>query len=115
MDAYSETNEMFNMKRVCNSRYGVKVSQETLNKMSIATKKFMTPDRIARQLKNITSKEAVAKMGISKQKMVECTTLNTIFDSASNAAENLGIHVSTISKACLGKLKTAHGLTFEYI
>lgn len=59
--------------------------------------------------------EVIARIAAKKCRPVECITLATVFDSLSEAAELTGIHVSTISKACLGKIRTAHGLQFKFI
>lgn len=59
--------------------------------------------------------EVLRCIAAKKSKAVECTTLAATFDSASDAADATGLHVSTISKACLGKLKTAGGLHFLYV
>lgn len=61
------------------------------------------------------TQETVARVAAMKRKKVECTSLAVAFDSASDAAEATGIHVSTISKVCLGRRPTAHGLHFQYV
>jgi len=63
----------------------------------------------------VYDREILGRMAQAKKKPVECHQLNTIFDSVSGAAESLGMHTSTVSKACLGKLRTAHGLTFSFV
>ncbi len=59
--------------------------------------------------------EVIDRMRETKKKKVECTTLNTIFDSISEAATNLGFSISGISKVCLGKRKKIYGLEFNFI
>jgi group I intron endonuclease len=61
------------------------------------------------------TEEVLRRIAAKKNKAVECITLAATFDSASEAADATGLHVSTISKACLGKLKTAGGLQFRYV
>lgn len=59
--------------------------------------------------------EVIDKMREKKNKKVECTTLNTVFDSVSEAANNLGFSISGISKVCLGERKKIYGLEFNFI
>lgn len=61
------------------------------------------------------SPDIVKRIAAKKCKAVECTTLNATFDSMSDAAGSMGIHVSTISKVCLGKRASAHGLNFQFV
>lgn len=59
--------------------------------------------------------EAVRKQVAAKRcKMVECTTLNTIFDSVIEAGEMTGVHYSQVSKVCRGERKRANGLEFIF-
>lgn len=51
----------------------------------------------------------------AKNKKVFCKELNKIFDSLSNAAKELGIDKSNLSKACSGKQKTCGGYHWEYV
>lgn len=48
-------------------------------------------------------------------KIVSCDTLGIIFNSASEAANKLGIGVSRISEVCLNKKLHYEGLIFRYI
>lgn len=52
---------------------------------------------------------------IKKRKAVECTSLNTVFDSVLEASEATGVYFSNISEVCRGKRKSAGGLLFRFI
>lgn len=75
----------------------------------------MTEKRKQTQLQKLHSPEARAKSAKTRQKPVECVSLNAVFDSLLEAAKMTGIHFSNISMACLGKRKTAGGMLFRYI
>lgn len=51
----------------------------------------------------------------NKSKKVRCDTLAIIFGSASEAARELGMQQSSISKVCRGELLHKNGLVFNYI
>lgn len=59
--------------------------------------------------------EVLRRIAEQKRKAVECITLAVTFDSASDAADATGLHVSTISQVCLGKRNSADGLQFRYV
>ena len=61
------------------------------------------------------TQETLDKISAKKCKLVECITLNTVFDSLLDAAEYTGIHFSNISRVCLGKRKSAKGMVFTYV
>lgn len=60
------------------------------------------------------SKEIIQRMARKKDKPVECISLNTTFDSVSDAAEACGFSISGISKVCHGKRRQIHGLHFQF-
>ena len=53
------------------------------------------------------------KYGRSKQ--VLCIETNTIYDSIQDAAKDIGISYTSISKACSGKRKTAAKMHWKYV
>lgn len=75
----------------------------------------MTEERKTRQLANITSIEARAKMAKSKQKKVICVTNGEVYESLLKCSEKTKIPFSSISYVCLGKRNSIYGLKFKYI
>ncbi len=61
-------------------------------------------------------RSVIDRMARKHDKPVECITLGVTFDSVSEAAKHLGLGISCISKACIGKTqRTAGGMRFQYI
>lgn len=62
-------------------------------------------------------KERIRLKGMAalQKKMVECITLNTVFDSVTEAAEQLNLLKTSISKVCRGSRNSVYGLKFNYI
>lgn len=58
--------------------------------------------------------DVIDRMREKKKKSVECVDLHCTFDSVLEAAEATGIYFSSISKACIGKHKTAGGMRFQF-
>ena len=49
------------------------------------------------------------------EKKVRCIETGVVFDSVTRAAMDTGTDVSSISACCRGKLKTTHGLHWEFV
>ena len=77
--------------------------------------RVLTPERKARQLANLNTPEARAKMAASKCKKVICLDTGVIYCSLIEAAEKTGFSFSSISCVCLGKRKSLYGYRFKYI
>lgn len=95
-------------------------SQETRQKMSIASKKLVkSPEFISHQkhIKGVRygTDESYKRMGVTKSKPVHCVELNTMFESVSEAAEFTGVSISGVSCVCLNKRNSAYGLHFHFI
>jgi len=75
----------------------------------------LSDEHLKKMLKASQALEIRKKVALSKQKKVECTTLNTVFDSVSEAAEALGLSISGVSCVCRGKRNSAYGLKFSFI
>ena len=56
-----------------------------------------------------------AKKFIWKKRRVLCIETNVIYDSIADAAKQIGISSTMISKVCNGKNKTTHGLNFVFV
>lgn len=55
------------------------------------------------------------KMAAAKRKVVECATLNAVFDSAEDAAEFCGLKAASVQAVCSGRRNELYGLRFRYI
>lgn len=75
----------------------------------------MTEERKARQLENITTPAARAKMAASKRKKVLCIDTGVVYNSLVEAGVKTGIPFSSISYVCLGKRNSVHNHVFKYI
>ena len=69
----------------------------------------------ASRMGRVHSREVIERIRQSKKKPVECIELKTVFDSASEAAEGTGVSVTSVSRVCLGAMRSANGLTFQYV
>ena len=49
------------------------------------------------------------------EKKVRCIETGVVFDSVTRAEMDTGTDVSSISACCRGKLKTTHGLHWEFV
>lgn len=61
------------------------------------------------------SPEVIARIAAKKCRAVECTTFATVFDSASEAAEMLGVHVASVCKVAKGQLPHVRCYKFIYV
>lgn len=102
--------EMMEKARIVNT--GTPRSQEIRDKISKAQKgKKITGTHLANLRASMKNRKSRCDI-----KQVHCITLGTIFDSAKEAAEMLGIKTYTIQRICSGaRNKTQCGLKFEYI
>lgn len=138
-----ETKELLSLQRKGNntgednSFYGKQHSEETKNKLS----KFAS-ERTGEKNPNYgnhklagenhpwygkhlpkETRDKISKSRIGKYtgknspnaKPVICLELNKIFDTGKQAAEELDLDASSISKCCKGKVKSVKGYTFEYV
>ena len=67
---------------------------------------------------NIHSEATINGNGVHTNrhtKAVVCIDTGEVFTSAIDAAERIGVHHSSISAACLGKIKTCKGMHFCYL
>ena len=64
---------------------------------------------------NTTTKANKSNYSGNKGKRVICLETGEVFNTATEAAKEIGVHLSTISCVCTGKCKTAKGKTFRYI
>jgi hypothetical protein len=60
------------------------------------------------------SREIIEKASQKKRKQVECVTLNTAFDSITDAAAATGVCICNISRVCRSKRGTAGGMLFKF-
>lgn len=61
------------------------------------------------------SREVIERGAAKNRKMVECTTLHTVFDCCEDAAEALGFGSSSIYKVLAGARESVWGLNFVYV
>lgn len=59
--------------------------------------------------------KANGNLNNKKCKPVICIDTGEVFTSATDAAENAGVHMSAISACCLGKIRTANGKHYCYL
>ena len=78
--------------------------------LSIETRNKISASRIG----IVYSQEIIKKMANSKKLLVVCHTLNTSFDSVSEAAEHTGLSISSVSRVCRGDRQSANGLIFSF-
>jgi len=64
---------------------------------------------------NVPSVESKLKNSLAHNKAVICTTLNTTFNSISNAAAATGLSISGVSRVCCGERNSANGMRFSFI
>jgi group I intron endonuclease len=90
------------IEAVRKANLGRPLSIETRNKIS------------ASRMGIVYSQEIIQKMANSKKLAVVCHTLNTSFDSVSEAAEHTGLSISSVSRVCRGDRQSANGLVFSF-
>lgn len=59
--------------------------------------------------------EVLSRISAAHNKPVECITLNTVFDSVSEAAKGTGLSISGVSGVCSGRRNSANGLVFQFV
>jgi group I intron endonuclease len=60
------------------------------------------------------SPEVIRKIAVKRCKAVECLELATVFDSAIEAARQIGVSNSSIGRVCNGQRKSVNGLHFIF-
>lgn len=68
-----------------------------------------------RELGRIHSQVGKTGYNNNQSKEILCVTTGMVYGSLSEASRDLNIPFQNISKVCLGKRHTAHGLSFKYI
>lgn len=66
-------------------------------------------------IQNKATIKANGELNSRKCKRVICIDTGEVFTSAKDAAKKAGVHFSTMSAVCLGKLKTAGGKRYCYL
>jgi len=125
----------FNIAKIAGNCLGIKRSEESRQRMSLAQKGRISNRKGARH-----SAESILKMSSSKKgkrhsesqrikigiagtgkekpmlrKKVFCIQTNQEFKSLSDAAKQLGLNKANLGQVCNGKRKTINGLSFKYI
>lgn len=93
-------------------KLGTKASEETKRKMSETRKgkkQNMTPKKVA------ACQKAAAAMSASRRKKIYCIETNTIFESITAAAQDVGVAETTIGACLHGRQKTAGGYHWKYL
>ena len=90
---------------------GVAMDQSVKDKIRIA----MSGKRKTDEHKKKLSMSKIGTKVPSAWKKVRCINTGEIFESLSMTAEKTKLDKSHISKCCLGKIKSIHGYSFEYI
>lgn len=104
------------VKKISESRKGKKLSPEHIAKVAASKigKKLSqeTKDKIRAKVTGFKhTKETRLKMSVP----VFCLTNNKYYDSVTDAANELNLSTSNISKVCKGKLNHTGGFVFKYI
>lgn len=134
------TGKIYNAAHVVGSRLGIKMTEESKEKMRKAALGRIKTDETRRKLSEALKKnnyvrcrpnmkgfvhtaESRAKMSASmkgrvshRRKKVICLETNSIFESANATAKYLGKSShSLIAACCRGEHEKAYGLTFRYV
>lgn len=66
-------------------------------------------------IQNEANIKAKGELNCHRCKPVICIDTGEVFTSCADAAENAGVHISTISACCTGKIRTANGKRYCYL
>lgn len=66
-------------------------------------------------IQNEANIKAEGKLNCHRCKPVICIDTGEVFTSCADAAEHAGVHISTISACCIGKIRTANGKRYCYL
>ena len=77
--------------------------------------KLRKPKSTTINMKKPKSKEHIEKVIKAKRKPIKCLNNNIIYSSITEAAEKLGLYISSICKVLKNKYKHTSGYRFEYV
>ena len=66
-------------------------------------------------IQNEANIKAKGELNCHRCKPVICIDTGEVFTSCADAAEHAGVHISTVSACCTGKIRTANGKRYCYL